>query len=67
MVEIAEWVFTEICRQTADWRSQGFTPKVSFNIPARQLQHPDFAHFVIDTAVDGTDLSRMIAEIAIRN
>ena len=64
VVEIAEWVFAEICRQTADWGSRGFTPKVSFNVPARQLQHPDFAHFVIDTAGRyGTDLSRMIAEI----
>jgi diguanylate cyclase (GGDEF)-like protein len=64
VVDIAEWVFADICRQTTEWGRRGFSPKVSFNIPARQLQRPDFAQFVIETAGRyGTDLSRIIAEI----
>jgi diguanylate cyclase (GGDEF)-like protein len=64
VVEIAEWVFTEICRQTAEWSSRGFAPRISFNIAARQLQRSDFTEFVIGTAGRyGTDLTRMIAEI----
>ncbi len=64
VVEIAEWVFTEVCRQLAAWNSRGFHPCVSFNVPARQLQRPDFADFVIDTAAQyGTDLGRVAVEI----
>jgi diguanylate cyclase (GGDEF)-like protein len=64
VVEIAEWVFTEVCRQTAEWGSRGFKPKVSFNIPARQLQRADFAAFVIETAKRyDADLARFVAEI----
>ncbi len=64
VVEIAEWVFTETCRQLADWRSRGFNPRVSFNVPARQLQHPGFAEFVTKTArAYGVDLTRVAAEI----
>ena len=64
VVEIAEWVCTEVCRQTAEWGSRGFKPKVSFNIPARQLQSADFADFVIETAKRyDADLTRLVAEI----
>ena len=57
-------MFTEICRQLARWGERGFAPRVSFNIPARQLQRPGFAEFVIATAArHGADLSRLAAEI----
>ena len=62
--EIGEWVFTEICRQLARWRERGFAPRVSFNIPARQLERPGFAEFVIRTAAEnGADLPCLAAEI----
>jgi diguanylate cyclase (GGDEF)-like protein len=64
VVEIAEWVFTGVCRQLADWSSRGFSPRISFNVPARQLQHPGFAQFVTKTAAAyGVDLMRLAAEI----
>ena len=64
MVEIAEWVFTEICRQTADWRSRGFTPRSASTFRPASSSARTSPHFVIDTAGRyGTDLSRMIAEI----
>ncbi len=62
--EIGEWVFTEICCQLARWGERAFAPRVSFNIPARQLKRPGFAEFVIRTAAEnGADLSRLAAEI----
>jgi diguanylate cyclase len=62
--EIGEWVFSEVCRQLAEWGSCGFAPRVSFNVPARQLRHVDFAEFVITTAAaHGIDPSRLSAEI----
>ncbi|MEA2125200.1 MAG: hypothetical protein QOI80_1982, partial [Solirubrobacteraceae bacterium] len=62
--ELGEWVFTEVCRQLADWRTRGFTPRVSFNIPARQLRRPGFGEFVLRVAAEtGTDLTRIAAEI----
>lgn len=64
VVEIAEWVFTEICRQLSEWSRRGFSPRISFNVPARQLQHPGFAAFVTKTAsAYGVDLMRLAAEI----
>lgn len=62
--EISEWVFREVCRQLAEWSERGFSPGVSFNVPARLLRRPGFAAFVIRTAADfGTDLSRVAVEI----
>ncbi len=64
MVDVAEWVFTDICRQLAEWSGRGFSPRVSFNVPARQLQHPGFAEFVTKTARNyGVDLMRLAVEI----
>jgi diguanylate cyclase (GGDEF)-like protein len=62
--EIGEWVFAEVCRQLARWRRSGFAPRVSFNIPARQLRRPGFAEFIERTAqAEGADLTRIAAEI----
>lgn len=64
IMRIGEWVLFEICRQMADWDRRGFSPRVSFNVPARQLQHPDFATFVVDTATrHGIELTRLTVEI----
>ena len=58
------WVFSEICRQLAEWAGRGFAPHVSFNVPARQLRRLDFAEYVIATAArHGTALERITAEI----
>jgi diguanylate cyclase (GGDEF)-like protein len=62
--EIGEWVFGEVCRQLADWNTRDFSPRVSFNIPARQLRRLGFAEFVITTARRyGADLTRLAIEI----
>lgn len=62
--EIGEWVFSEVCRQLQDWRERGFNPRVSFNIPARQLRRPGFADYVLRVAGEtGVDLTRIAAEI----
>jgi EAL domain-containing protein (putative c-di-GMP-specific phosphodiesterase class I) len=62
--EITEWVVTEVCRQLADWRARDFSPRISFNVPARLLKRPGFAAFVIRTANQyGADLGRLAAEI----
>jgi diguanylate cyclase (GGDEF)-like protein len=62
--EISEWVFSEVCRQLASWRERGFNPRVSFNIPARQLRRPGFADYVVRVAEEtGADLTRIAAEI----
>jgi diguanylate cyclase len=64
MEEIGEWVVTEVCRQTTAWSTRGFSPRVSFNIPARQLRRLGFAEFIVVTARrHGTDLTRLAAEI----
>ncbi|GAC1484993.1 MAG: hypothetical protein NVS1B9_02280 [Solirubrobacteraceae bacterium] len=62
--EIGEWVFADVCRQLAEWRGRGFAPRISFNIPARQLRRPGFADFIVRTAREyDTDLSLIAAEI----
>jgi diguanylate cyclase (GGDEF)-like protein len=62
--EVGEWVFAEVCRQVADWRERGFEPRVSFNVPLRQLRRPGFAGFLVRTAEQrGADLTRLAVEI----
>jgi EAL domain-containing protein (putative c-di-GMP-specific phosphodiesterase class I) len=62
--EITDWVFSEVCWQLADWRKRGFDPRISFNIPARQLRRSDLAQFISATArLHGADLTRIAAEV----
>jgi diguanylate cyclase (GGDEF)-like protein len=62
--EVGEWVFAEVCRQLADWGQRSFEPRVSLNIPLRQLRRPGFAHFLVRTAAQrGTDMARLALEI----
>mgnify|MGYP006271054203 FL=1 len=47
IVQIGEWVLEAVCRQIACWLSRhGWSPSVSVNISARQLQTQDFAQRV---------------------
>ena len=62
--EIGEWVFAQVCRQLREWRARGFDPRVSFNLPARQLRRPGFADFIVRVAEEtDADLTRIAAEI----
>jgi EAL domain-containing protein (putative c-di-GMP-specific phosphodiesterase class I) len=64
MEEIGEWVLDEVCRQLSRWSTRGFSPRISFNIPARQLRRPGFAEFVITTAArHEIDITLLAAEI----
>jgi diguanylate cyclase (GGDEF)-like protein/PAS domain S-box-containing protein len=39
---IGEWVLREACRQSRDWRDNGFEPlRMAVNLSPRQFQHPD--------------------------
>jgi diguanylate cyclase (GGDEF)-like protein len=61
---IGEWVFSTLCQQLARWDERGFAPRISFNVPARQLEQPGFAQYAIDTARrHGADPSRLALEI----
>lgn len=41
-LEIGQWVLREALRQIEQWRADGKQYKISVNISARQLLHPDF-------------------------
>jgi len=62
--QIGEWVLSTLCQQLLSWGDRGFLPRISFNIPARQLEQPGFAQFAIDTVRrHGADPSRLAVEI----
>ena len=62
--ELGEWVIGELFRQLAEWRERAFTPRVSFNLPARQLRRPGFVSHVVGLAREhDIDLTRVAAEI----
>ena len=62
--EIGDWVIEETCRQLASWTDRGFSPPISFNVPARMLRRPGFADYVIAAAArHGADITRLAAEI----
>jgi diguanylate cyclase (GGDEF)-like protein len=62
--ELGEWVFSEVCRQLAEWRSRSFDPRVSVNMPLGQVNRSGFVDFMIRTATRrGADLTRMAIEI----
>jgi EAL domain-containing protein (putative c-di-GMP-specific phosphodiesterase class I) len=57
-------VIEETCRQLASWTNRGFSPPISFNIPARMLKRPGFADYVLAAAArHGADITRLAAEI----
>ena len=62
--EIGEWVFSQVCAQLVQWSKRGFSPRISFNIPARQLRRPGFAEFLERTAAAAdADPERLALEI----
>src|SRR5207247_11419297 len=38
---IGEWVLSELCRQSREWRDQRLELKVSFNLSPRELWRPN--------------------------
>ncbi len=47
ILPLGEWVLDSVCAQIADWRARfGWSPSVSVNISARQLQTQDFGERV---------------------
>ncbi|MBV9311287.1 MAG: EAL domain-containing protein [Solirubrobacterales bacterium] len=62
--EIGEWVFAQVASQAAEWSARGFSPQISFNIPAQQLRRTRFADFMRDTAARaGADPRRLVLEV----
>jgi diguanylate cyclase (GGDEF)-like protein len=41
IVDLGRWVFTEACRQLAEWQAAGRWPLMRVNVSAKQLNHPD--------------------------
>jgi diguanylate cyclase (GGDEF)-like protein/PAS domain S-box-containing protein len=40
---IGGWVLDELCRQAAEWRGLGLSPKLSVNASPRELRRPEYA------------------------
>lgn len=63
IVPIGEWVLDTVCAQMADWIARyGWSPSVSVNISARQLQMQDFAQRV-QNALDRHRLPPQLLEL----
>jgi diguanylate cyclase (GGDEF)-like protein len=61
---IGEWVFSTLCQQLSRWGDRRFEPRLSFNVPARQLEQAGFAQHAIATARRyGADPSRLALEV----
>jgi len=46
-VQLGDWVLEQVCRQIAAWIAQyGFSPSISVNVSARQLQLPAFSEHI---------------------
>ena len=61
---IGEWVADELCRQAAEWRELGLTPRLSLNAAPRELRRPEY----VDTLAlalerHAIDPSRIVVEI----
>jgi len=62
--QIGQWGFAAVCRQAAEWQSQGHQFDVAFNLSPRQLQQPDLVEQMLETIhVTGVDPRRLIIEI----
>ena len=61
---IGGWVLDELCRQAAEWRSLGLTPKLSVNASPRELRRPEYAD-VLARALErhSIDPSRVMVEV----
>ncbi len=61
---IGEWVANELCRQAAEWRDLGLTPRLSLNAAPRELRRPEY----VDTLAAALERhaiepSRIVVEI----
>lgn len=65
VLEIGEWVITNVLEQMEIWKSAGLDIPVSVNISAQQLQHPDFSArlYQLLSAHKGVDPSRLEIEV----
>jgi diguanylate cyclase (GGDEF)-like protein/PAS domain S-box-containing protein len=64
MEPIGDWVLDELFRQAAEWRDEGLTPEVSFNLSPRQLWQPDLEEKILGKVRStGCDPSAVIVEI----
>ena len=61
---IGEWVVEEICKQDAEWRSEGLELEISFNLSPRQLWQSDpVGKICAQIAAAGADPSRITVEV----
>src|SRR5438270_398724 len=42
VAEIGDWVIEEVASRLSEWRSDGFSGRLGFNISPRQVERPDF-------------------------
>ena len=61
---IGTWVLEEVCRQGAEWATQGLLPQLGFNVSPRQLKGKGFVERVACvTARHGIAPSRLTVEL----
>ena len=61
---IGDWVVEEICRQDADWRTQGLELDIGFNLSPRQLWHPELVDKIMAPLLEaGMDPTKITVEI----
>lgn len=61
---IGAWVVEELCGQAAAWASEGFEPRLSFNLSPRQLRRSDLVSSIADRiASHGLDPAQFCAEL----
>jgi diguanylate cyclase (GGDEF)-like protein/PAS domain S-box-containing protein len=72
IVNVGEWVLSEVCRQLKHWNELGLSPAVAVNLSGRQLQHKDLersiSRILSDAAVDPHHIELEITEsVLMRN
>ena len=61
---IGDWVVQELARQDAEWRAEGLTLDIGFNLSPRQLWQPDLVAKIVGALIGaGMDPRRVIVEI----
>lgn len=56
-IPVGEWVVRHACQQARAWQREGHSPfRVNVNVPAEQLEDPQFVHFV-ERTLDEVGLS----------
>jgi diguanylate cyclase (GGDEF)-like protein/PAS domain S-box-containing protein len=61
---IGDWVIEELCRQDAEWRNDGLSLEMSFNLSPRQLWQPEVVEKVMrPVEAFAADPSNMVLEI----